>query len=133
MVPAVAVNVAVALPAPTVTEGGTVNAGALLDRLTVAPPAGAAVFKEAVQVADPLELRDAGTQLNALIAVSGGVPDVTVPPTPLIASAEAATVAPSVFVTLIVVLATADAMVTLTTAATPFCIRLVFRPTSKHV
>ena len=33
-----AVNVAVVLPAPTVTEAGTVNAAALLDRLTVAPP-----------------------------------------------------------------------------------------------
>ena len=38
MVPAVAVNVAVVLAAPTVTDAGTVNAAALLDKLTVAPP-----------------------------------------------------------------------------------------------
>ena len=38
IVPAVAVNVAVVLPAPTVTEAGTVNEAALLERLTVAPP-----------------------------------------------------------------------------------------------
>ena len=38
MVPAVAANVAVVLADPTVTEVGTVNAAALLDRLTVAPP-----------------------------------------------------------------------------------------------
>jgi hypothetical protein len=34
----VAVNVAVVLPAPTVTEAGTVSAAALLDSVTVAPP-----------------------------------------------------------------------------------------------
>ena len=37
IVPAVAVNVAV-VPVPTVTEGGTVNAAALLDRATTPPP-----------------------------------------------------------------------------------------------
>src|ERR1017187_7712906 len=36
--PAVAVNVPVVPPDPTVTEAGTANAAALLDRLTVAPP-----------------------------------------------------------------------------------------------
>ena len=38
MVPAVAANVAVVLPAPTVTDAGTVNAAALSDNVTVAPP-----------------------------------------------------------------------------------------------
>jgi hypothetical protein len=38
MVPAVAVNVTVVPAAATVTDAGTVNAAALLDRLTVAPP-----------------------------------------------------------------------------------------------
>ena len=33
-----AVNVAVVIDAPTVTEPGTVSAAALLDKLTVAPP-----------------------------------------------------------------------------------------------
>ena len=38
MVPAVAANVAVVLPDPTVTDAGTVSAAALLDKVTVAPP-----------------------------------------------------------------------------------------------
>ena len=38
IVPAVAVNVAVVLPDPTVTDAGTVNEAALLDSVTVAPP-----------------------------------------------------------------------------------------------
>ena len=38
IVPAVAVNVAVVLPDPTVTEAGTVSAPALLDSVTVVPP-----------------------------------------------------------------------------------------------
>jgi hypothetical protein len=50
IVPAVAVKVAVVLPDATVTETGTVNAAALLDRVTVAPPVGAAELKAMVQV-----------------------------------------------------------------------------------
>jgi post-segregation antitoxin (ccd killing protein) len=38
IVPAVAVNVAVVLPDPTVTDAGTVSAPALLDSVTVVPP-----------------------------------------------------------------------------------------------
>jgi len=129
----VAVNVVAVLPAPTVTEGGTVNAAALLDRLTVAPPTGAAVFNETVQVADPPVLRDAGTQLIALSVVRGGAAAVTMPPKPFIGSEVAAAVAPNVFVTLIVVLGTPDAIVTFTTAATPFGMTLLFKPTSKHM
>jgi hypothetical protein len=37
IIPATAVNVPVVLPAATVTDGGTVNAAALLDSITVAP------------------------------------------------------------------------------------------------
>jgi hypothetical protein len=91
------------------------------------------VFNETVQVADPPVLRDAGKQLIALIPVTGGAPEVTMPPTPFMGSAAAAAVAPKVFVTLIVVLATPGEIVTLTTAATPFCITLVFKPTSKQM
>src|ERR1035441_2216183 len=38
MVPAAAVNVAVVLPTPTVTDVGSVSAAALSERVTVAPP-----------------------------------------------------------------------------------------------
>ena len=125
-----AVNVAVVLPDPTVTEAGTVSAVALSDRETTAPPAGAAAFSETVHVDDPPVPRDAGAQLSALRV--GGAAAVTVPPTPLMGNEVPPAVTPNVFVTLIVVLATPDAVVTLTTAATPFCITVVLRPASKH-
>jgi hypothetical protein len=54
------------------------------------------------------------------------------PPTPFIGSEAPTGVAPKVFTTLIVVLVTPAAIVTLTTAATPFCITVVFKPASKH-
>ncbi|MFY9725181.1 MAG: hypothetical protein WAJ87_06780 [Bryobacteraceae bacterium] len=41
IVPLVALNVAVVEPAATLTVAGTVNAAALLDSVTLAPPAGA--------------------------------------------------------------------------------------------
>jgi hypothetical protein len=132
MVPAVAVNVAVVLPTPTVTDVGSVSAAALSDRETTAPPAGAGAFSETVHVDDPLELRDAGAQLSALRVGNGGAAAVTMPPTPFIGSEAPTGVAPKVFTTLIVVLVTPAAIVTLTTAATPFCITVVFKPASKH-
>jgi hypothetical protein len=127
----VAVNVAVVLPDPTVTEAGTVSAAALLDKETTAPPAGAEAFSETVHVDDPPEPRDAGAQLSALRVGSGAVP-VTMPPRPLTGSEVPVAETPNVFATLIAVLATPDAIVTLTTATTPFCITVVLKPTSKH-
>jgi hypothetical protein len=40
--PVVALNVAVKAPAATVTDAGTVSTPTLLDKATLAPPAGAA-------------------------------------------------------------------------------------------
>jgi hypothetical protein len=53
-----AVNVALAAPAPTVTLAGTVAAGALLERLTMAPPLGAGPLRVTVpvEVEPPLTL-----------------------------------------------------------------------------
>jgi hypothetical protein len=63
----VAVNVAVVLPATTVTEAGTVNAAALLDSVTVAPP----VFDTVtVQVELPPDPRLAGAHVSALTTVA---------------------------------------------------------------
>jgi hypothetical protein len=63
IVPAVAVNVAVVLPDPTVTEDGTVSAAALSDRVTVAPP----VFDTVtVQVELPPDPRLAGAHASEL-------------------------------------------------------------------
>jgi hypothetical protein len=129
IVPAVAVKVAVVLADATVTEAGTVNALALSDRATTAPPAGAGVFSETVHVDDPPVFRDAGAQLRAL-RVGGGAK--TVPPAPVTASEVPKAVTPNVLVTLMVVLATPEAIVTLTTATTPFCITAVFGPVSRQ-
>jgi hypothetical protein len=70
IVPAVAVKVAVVLLDPTVTEAGTVNAAALLDNVTVAPPVCDTVT---VQLALPPDPRIAGlhvTPLNSTGATS---------------------------------------------------------------
>ena len=65
-VPAVAVNVVVALPAATETEAGTVSNGLLLARVTTAPPAGAACDRANVQVDAAPVLKLAGAQDRVL-------------------------------------------------------------------
>ena len=132
MVPAVAANVAVVLDALTVTDAGTVNAAALSDNETTTPPAGANELSVTVHVDDPPVPRDAGAQLRELRVGGGGAAAVTVPPTPFIVSEVPLGETPNVFVTLIAVLATPAAIVTLTTATTPFCITVVLKPASKH-
>jgi hypothetical protein len=62
--PAVAVKVAVALPAATVTEPGMVNMALLSERATSNPPAGAALFKPRVQVVEAPDNTVAGEQLS---------------------------------------------------------------------
>ena len=54
IVPAVTENVFVVAPAATVTEAGTVTSPLLLDRETMAPPAGAGEDKVIVHVDTPL-------------------------------------------------------------------------------
>ena len=63
ILPARAVNVAEALPAPNVTEVGTVKAAASLDNLTVASPA---FDKVTAQVAPPPGPKLEGVQLSPL-------------------------------------------------------------------
>jgi hypothetical protein len=63
----VAVKVAVVLPDPTVTEAGTVNAGALLDSVTVAPPVSVTVT---VQIALPPDPRLPGLHVRPLRTVA---------------------------------------------------------------
>ena len=79
IVPAVAVNVAVVLPAPTVTEAGTVNAAALLDSVTVAPPVFDTVNVHVELAPDP---RLAGLHVSPLttVAVARAIVAVAVPP-----------------------------------------------------
>src|ERR1039457_1760963 len=127
MVPAVAVKVAVVDPAATATDPGTVSAAVLLDSATVPPPAFVSVT---VQLLMPPLPSVAGVQLKP--AKVGGAGAVTVPPVPLMDSACPSSVAPCALVTPMVVLATPAAIVTVTTATTPFCIREEFKPASKH-
>ena len=62
-----AVNVAVVLPIPTVTDVGTVSAAALSERVTVAPP----VFDTVtVQVELPPDPRLAGAHVSELTTVA---------------------------------------------------------------
>ena len=62
MLPAVAVKLAEVDPKDTVTVAGTVSAAASLDRLTVAPPVGAAFDRVTEQADVPAEVRVDGEQ-----------------------------------------------------------------------
>ena len=66
-VPAVAANVAVVLPPPTVTEAGIVNAAVLSDSVTTAPPV---LDTVTVQVALAPVPRLAGVHVNPLTTVA---------------------------------------------------------------
>jgi hypothetical protein len=76
----VTVNVALLLPAATVTVAGTVAAGSLLPSVITAPPAGAGPFRVTVPVELPppvtlagfklKELRDAGNTVNIEVCVA---------------------------------------------------------------
>jgi hypothetical protein len=68
---AVAVKPALAAPAGTVTEAGTVTPVLLLDRLTTNPPVGAAAFSVTVQLSVPVPVIEPLLQLTA---VSTGTP-----------------------------------------------------------
>jgi hypothetical protein len=115
IVPAVAVNVAVLDPAATTTDPGTVSAAVLLDSVTVPP----LVFDSVTvhMLVRPV-LSEPGVQLKPVNIGSTGV--VTVPPVPVMDNASPSRVAPSVLVTPTVVLVTPAAIVTVTTATTPF-------------
>jgi len=69
MAPAVAVKFADVEFAGTDTDAGTVRAAALLERVTVAPPAGAAFDNVTVQELAPLGFKLAGEQETELTTV----------------------------------------------------------------
>ena len=74
-----AVNVAVVLPAPTVTEAGTASAAALLASVTVAPPVFDTVTVQVALAPDP---RLVGLHVSPLtaVAVASAMVAVAVPP-----------------------------------------------------
>lgn len=75
---AVAAKPAVLLPAVTVTDAGVVTDALLSDRVTSAPPVGAAPVRVTVHVAAAGPLTDAGLQLKADTSTECGT--VTRPP-----------------------------------------------------
>lgn len=77
-------------PAATVTEAGTVTAALLLERLTMSPPAGAAVVNVTVQVSVPAVANELVEHESALRAAGGVNCTANVLETPL---AEAVRVA----------------------------------------
>ncbi len=127
---AVAVNVAVKLPAATVTDAGAVNAAALLDRNTCAPPAKAMLLSATVHTELPPGLNDVVAQLRLL---KTGVEPVTVPPAPLIASVFPTASDAEAFITPIVELATPGASVAVTLAIAPFCMTALFMPVNIQI
>jgi hypothetical protein len=69
----VAVNVVEVLPAAIATEAGTVTELELEQSATVAPPAGAAAERLAVQVAGNPPVTEAGVQLREESVTTAGV------------------------------------------------------------
>ena len=61
MAKVVALKLAVVVPAATVIDGGKVRIGLLLESVTAAPPAGAALLRVTVQVLAPFGPRLDGT------------------------------------------------------------------------
>ena len=62
----VALKLAEPAAAATVTDAGTVSVALLFDRVTIAPPVGAALLRLTVQVLEELGPRLAGLQASAV-------------------------------------------------------------------
>ena len=121
-------NDALVAPAGTVTEAGVVKLALLSERVTTAPPVGAAPLKVTVQVVVPGVLIVAGAQ-SRLVGVT--VPDCVteiVPELPVRVIEEPVEEAPSTLVSPMVVLPADGESVILTTATVPFPMLLAFMP-----
>jgi hypothetical protein len=126
---AVALKTAVAAPAATVTDPGTVSKALLLAGEMTMPPAGAAKLSAAEQVETWPPLRLPGTQV---IEESAGT--ATTPPDAVIAGIpKPVAVTPTGFDTPIDVVAALAAIFTWTLATTPEAMVLVFKPVSTQL
>jgi hypothetical protein len=128
----VALKVAEAAPAETVTDAGTVRVELVSIRVTIAPPVGAGPFRLTVQVEAPKGFRVAGRQDRE--ATVGKAPTtVTVPPvaksTLPFPAGEDAELLPIP----IAVVVRAAPMVRFTTATTPFEMMPVFMAQATQV
>jgi len=118
-------------PAATVTESGTVRLPALLLRITVVPPAGAAALSVTVQFTLPggtMEVELHPSELKLIVGVT-----VMLLPVPLTVTLSPLGRAPSVLLTPTLVLPDARVTVTFAVATTPSLIAVVFKPTARQV
>jgi len=130
MVPAVAEKFAEVAPAATVTELGRDNSPVEQERATLAPPADAVWLRVTVQFVEPPVPSVAGEQESPLSIGNG---TVTAPSVPVMLIGPPAGVAAIRLDTPITLETAAGVIVTVITAATPFCIVLSLMPASRHV
>jgi hypothetical protein len=133
MVVVVALNVAVVAAAATVTEAGTASAALLLERVTLAPPDGAAALRVTVHALDAFCPRLVGLQASEETVGNPGPPPVTVPPVADIKRAFPEGEDATGFVTLMAVEVAPAAMVKFRTATTPLEMMLAFIPEMRQV
>jgi hypothetical protein len=136
--PAEAPKVVEADPAGTVTEEGIETLELFFESATAWPPLGAAALKVTVQVADPGGVRVPGVQFRLLTVTGGGGAGweiVTVPLLPEDVMELPAADTADVFeiCTVLEVAAVPEAMVTFTTATTPFAIGVVLNPVTRQM
>ena len=130
---AVAVKMALAEPAETVTEGGTARLALLSLSVTVVLE-GAAWFKLTVQIVLAGVFKTVGLQVSEFKLIGDPPETVTVPAVPVVGIAPPASEAPNVSVTAMeVLLVTVGERVTDTTATTPLEITLELTPATRQL
>ena len=126
-----ALKVAEVAAAVTVTEAGPVRVGLVLDRVTIAPPVGAALVRVTVQVLEELGPRLVGLQVSA--EISTGATTEMLPPVADMGMAFPAADAPKVLPTPTVSELALGASTTVTTATLPFGIMFVLSPVATQI
>jgi hypothetical protein len=132
MVPVVTLKVAEVAAAGTVTDAGTVRVALVLERVTAAPPVGAALVKVTVQVELPELLRVAGRHVREVTA-GKTTTAVTVPPVAESRMAFPAGEDAAMLPTPIEVVVTPSATVRFRTATVPFEMMPPFIPEATQV
>jgi hypothetical protein len=117
--------------AGTVTDAGAVSVALLFDRMTIAPPVGAALLRVTVQVLEALGPRLVGLQASA--EMSAGAATEMLPPVADMGMAFPIVDAPKVPLTPIVIELAFEASPTVTTATLSFGITFVLRPVATQV
>ena len=131
-VPVVAVKVPVVAPEATVAEAGVLSSvGFVLDRVMIAPPAGAALVRATVQVLEVLDPRLVGLHVSA--EITPGAATKTLPPVAETGMGSAAPDAPTVLPTPIDSESAVGASATVTTAMPPSGIVFALGPVARQM